>query len=518
MARPSVSPLLGRPGRGGAVNLSADDAPRAFNGDRVRESRTHRRGTPVGAVVNVTDRARGRISADVQRFGLTTVAFASSGATTLIFNLVLVRALSASAYGGVARTFALGMAVAQLTMAGVSPAIARRVAHGDDDDDRFSRARGGIRALGFSCWLVSLMYFPLAFVGLAPTSVLSLLLGWALAFVYASYFGLKLLLFVLDWSARYAVLEFASDAVFFITLALLAVLSPTAGVMTFSLAYTVFIVVATRLISRRGRRVEHVSVDRSIMKYAGWASVATYASIGRFTGVVVLTGVLAGSVTAGQLTAVVAIIMPFFLVPQAAAMLTFADVARARGADANRRVRTMCRVSGWVSAFTTITCCLFAHEAVRILLGTRYELATREFVILILCLPPQMLASPIGNALAAQGSVMLTASVSIAAFVIMLVGVLLLVPLHGLLGAAIAFGLSMLVGGLWAIAIGCIRFRLGLWEVAGTAIGVGLGLVALEFNGTSFVARLAGELVLVAAAGLGFLWMRRRRVEPMPYP
>lgn len=471
----------------------------------------------MGGVVNVTDRTRRQIPAGVQRLGLTTVAFASSGTTTLMFNLVLVHVLSPSVYGGIARTFSLGMAVAQLTMAGVSPAIARRVAHGEGDDHRFSRARGGIRALGFSCGVVSLMYFPLAFAGLAPTSALSLLLGWALAFVYATYFGLKLLLFVLDWSTRYAVLEFTSDAIFFMTLALLAVLAPTAGLLTFSLAYAVFIVIGTSLISRRGSIVEHLSVDRAIMKYAGWASVATYASIGTLTVVVILTGALAGSVAAARIAAVLAIIVPSYLIPQAAAMLTFADVARTAGSDAGRGVRMMCRVSGWVSALAIITCCLFAHEAVRVLLGTRYEVVTGEFELLILCITPQMLALPIGSALAGEGSVVLTASLSITVFVIMITGVVLLVPAHGFHGAAIAFGLSTLVGGLFAIGIGRIRFKIGLRDVAGTAIGAGLGLLALDVNGSPFVARLACELVLVAVAGLSFVWTRRRRSGPMPY-
>lgn len=506
-------------GEEGISFISNDDTSLAASHYQVcpEQKLTIRKDPRIGWIINTLDQMRAQVSGDVQRLGLTTIAFASSGATTLMFNLVLVRVLSPSAYGGVARTFSLGMAVAQLTMAGVSPAIARQVAHGDGDNHRFARARGGIRSLGLSCGVASLLYFPLALAGLAPTDALSLLLGWALAFVYACYFGLKLLLFALDWSARYAGLELMSDGIFFITLALLAVLAPTAGVLTFSIAYAVFIVIGVRIISRRGRTVERVPVNQGIVTYAGWASVATYASVGRFTVAVALTGALAGSVAAGRFAAVLSIMMPFFLIPQAAGMLTFAGVARARGEDASRRVRSMCRVSAWVSAVSVVTCCLFAHQVVRILLGPAYASATSEFVILILCVAPQIVAIPIGNALAAQGSVVLNASVSVAAFVVLLVALPILVHVHGALGVAIAFSLSMLVSGLAMIVIGRIRFRLGVSEVAGTVIGMGVGLTALVFNSTSLVTRVGVELLLLVTAILGFMWMRSHRPTVQSY-
>lgn len=464
----------------------------------------------VSIATRAVSNTRLRVPAEIKRLSLTTVAFASSGATTLIFNLVLVRVLSVSAFGTVARTFALGMAVAQMTMAGVSPAIGRRVAHARSDDQRFSQARGGVRALLISCGIVSLLYFPLAFAGLGPTTALSLVLGWSLALVYATYFGLKFLLFMLDWAARYARLEFISDAIFFVALILLATLAPTAGVLTFSIAYSVFVLMATHLISQRGHSSQAISLDRSLLKYAGWASLATYASVGRFTAVVVITGAMVGSAAAGELTAVLAIIMPFFLIPQAAAVLTFADVARAKGSATSMRVRAICKAVGWLSAFAIITCCLFAPEIVRVLLGSRYGTTTKEFVILIICMAPQIVALPIGNALAAMGAVALTAGLSIAAFIALLLGLALLAPAFGALGAAIAFGLSMLIGGLSAIIVGSIRFELGLWEVAGTAVSMALGVVAFASSGSPLVVRIAAEVLLLSIAGAGLLLVKQR--------
>ena len=326
------------------------------------------------------------------------------------------------------------------------------------------------------------------------------------------------MLFALDWSTRYAALEFLSDAIFFLTLALLAVLAPTAAVLTFSVAYAVFIVIAVRLISRRGRQMERVQVDRGLVTYTGWASIATYASIGRFTVAVALTGAIAGSVPAGRVAVILAIIMPFFLIPQAAGVLTFADVARVSEGDAGGPVRLMCRLSALVSAATIITCCLFSHQVIRILLGGRYDSSTGDFLILMLCIAPQIVSIPISNALAAQGAVVLNATVSVAAFIVMLIGLILLVPAQGVLGAAIAFGVSMLASGVSMLVVGRIRFNLGIADIGGMLLGVGFGLLAIAFDGTPIVARVTVELLLLTvAAGLGLLQIKRRRgsvVEP----
>jgi O-antigen/teichoic acid export membrane protein len=450
--------------------------------------------------------------ANARRLGLTTLALAFSGSTTLLFNLVLVRVLPPSSYGGVARTFSLGMAVAQLTMAGVAPAVAREVAGGQDDDLRLSRARGAIRALGCCCGAVSLLYFPLALAGLAPADVLSLLLGWALALVYSLYFGLKLLLFVLNWSARYAALEMASDAIFFVALVVLALIVPTAGVLAFSVAYLFFIGAAMRLIGRRQTRTERLRVDRRVLVYTGWASVATYASIGRFAVAVTLTGAIVGSAGAGRLAALLAIVMPFFLLPQAAAVLTFADMARARGGggDAGEPVRLMCRVSAWVSALVICICCLFGPEVVQLALGSSYRSQTASFLILMLCVAPQVTALPAGQALAAQGAVRANAACALAGFLVMAIGIALLVPAYGVLGGAIAFGASMLVTGVSVLSLGHRRFEIGLREVAGTATAIGLGLVAVTLSQAQLAERGGVLALMLLGAAVSFTWTRWR--------
>lgn len=452
-------------------------------------------------------------TASTRRVALTTVAFACSGATTLAFNLVLVRVLSPSSYGEVARTFALGMAVAQLTMAGLAPAIAREVASGADEGMRLARGRVATRLIAYACAAVSFVYLPLAFAGFGPTGALSLLLGWALAFVYAYYFGLKLLLFVLNSAPRYAALELTSDVIFFALLLLLALVAPTAGVLAFSAAYAVFVIAATRWIRRRGRIDQPLGVDRRVLTYTGWASVATYASIGRFPIAVALTGALAGASAAAGLAALLAILMPFFLVPQAAAVLSFADVARDRtlGDATGASVRRMCGLSAWAAAIVIPVCCLFAHEGIRIALGGKYDGEVTSFLILMLCLAPQLTALAAGQALAAQGAVVANAACAAAGFAVLIVGTVVLAPLHGELGAAIAFGASMVLTGTSLLILGHYRFGIGIREVGGSATAVALGLVAISMDQTPLVSRVAIVLVLLVAGLIAIRLARRAK-------
>ena len=435
-----------------------------------------------------------------RRLGLTTVALAASGSTTLVFNLLLVRVLSPTSYGGVARTFALGMAVAQLTMAGIAPALAREVARGPDDGHRYAQALGATRVLIGLTVAVSVVFFPLAFLGLAPTSGSSLYLGWLLSVIYATYFGLKMILFALDRPIRYATLEFSSDVVFFITLGLVVAVAPTAGILAFCVAYGIFVIRATRTFKANSDGIQRMRPRRDLVGYAGWASVATYASIGRFTIAVALAGVAASSFVAGRLAALLAILMPLFLIPQAAGVLTFADVARAKTDDgAAAHVRRVCRTAGWVAALTTSIACLFGHEIVSLLIGSHYQPLTTAFFILMVSVGPQIVAIPLSNAVAAQGAVALNASFSVVAFAVMAISLPLLVGPLGLVGAAIAIAVSMLVNGCAAIAVARWRFGVTIRDIAGVTIGIGLACTAIALHVLPLGARVT--LLLLGLIG-----------------
>jgi O-antigen/teichoic acid export membrane protein len=340
--------------------------------------------------------------------------------------------------------------------------------------------------------------------------------------VYSVYFGLKLLLFVLDWSQRYAALELISDAIFFATLLVLALVAPTAGVLTFSVAYVFFIIVASRLIRQHGSTTEGLPAGREMLSYTAWSSVATYASVTLFALTVALTGAIAGSVAAGRIAALLAILMPFFLLSHSAAVLTFADVARARAAanDAGASVRGMCRVSAWFSAVAIPTCCLFAAEVIDVVLGASYRSATSGFFVLLICLAPTITAQPAAQALSAQGAVVGNATWSVAGMVVLVVGLVLLVPAHGVLGAAVACGLAMLVTSISVLVRAHLLFNLRLQDVAGAAVAVALGLVATQLYEAPLAARATLELTLLAAAAFALrrILRPRRAVDLTEHP
>src|SRR4051812_14802792 len=99
---------------------------------------------------------------------ITTLALGSSGATTLLFNLVAARTLSHVAYGRVATTLAAALLVAQITMAGPAPGFARQIAVGGSQARRLRLFKGALtRQLVFP-FVLSALFPILKLVGLVP--------------------------------------------------------------------------------------------------------------------------------------------------------------------------------------------------------------------------------------------------------------------------------------------------------------------------------------------------------------
>jgi O-antigen/teichoic acid export membrane protein len=445
--------------------------------------------------------ARRRLAGrQVYRLGLTTLALGSSGATTLAFHLVLARTMGPHAFGDVARTYSLGMAVAQITMASLSPALSYVVGHGDDDEHRGQMARTALRIIAVGAAAVSVLYLPLALVGFAPTSALSLVLGPLLAFVYAVYFGMKLQLFVLDEVTLYAVAELIVDVLFMAVLALLAVTDPAAGVLTFIVAYGLFIVVMGLRLHRRARRPAPIDIRRQVARYASLSFVGAYSTVARFPLVVGLTGILAGNAASGRIAAIFAIVMPLFLVPQAASMLTFATVARSKGERDHRAVRTMTTTVTVFSTVALLVCALFAHPLVHLVLGQEYVSAATAFVIVAIGLAPQLASLPVGNAISAEGNVGLNAAIAALGVPVAVVACLIAIPPLGLEGAAIGVTISHVAMGCALLFFGYRRFRLSLADlgVAFAAVVFGVLSAALDFPDPARVAILCAASAAVA--------------------
>jgi O-antigen/teichoic acid export membrane protein len=433
------------------------------------------------------------------RVALTTLALAASGSTTLLFNIVLARRLSVAGFGEVARTYSIAMAVAQITMAAIAPAIAWRVAQEGSEEDRYSRARASLGVLLVAVACTSFLFPVAVLAGLAPSGRLFVAGGWLFALVYPTYFGLKVVLFALDQSRLYARLEFLSDGIFFACLLAFAVLAPREGIVTFSVAYGVFVVLAVRFIRRSSGRgyVGRLGTGRPLMRYGLLAGAATYSSVARFPLAVVITGAVAGSIAAGSVGAVIALTLPFFLVPQAAGILTFASVARSDDETHVLVRRGVRAASVWTAALVS-SAIVLAPVVVPRLLGDRYAETVSLFVLLLVCLVPQLTATPVGNALAGEGAVGLSAAISIAGLIVAVTTVGAGAA-YGLTEAVMGLGGSACFTGVWLLLVGRKRFGLRLSDIgAVAAVPVALAVTIAP----SVPLAVGATLVLVAVVFL----------------
>jgi O-antigen/teichoic acid export membrane protein len=430
------------------------------------------------------------------RVGLTTVALAASGSTTLLFNVVLARRLSVAGFGEVARTYSIALAVAQITMAAVAPAIAWRVARERSDEDRYSRARASLVLLFAAVVCASFCFFVAVLAGLAPSGPVFVAGGWLFTIVYPTYFGLKTILFALDRSRLYARLEFLSDGIFVVFLLAFAVLAPRAGMVTFSIAYGVFVFLAVRFIGRSSSResAAGLGAGRPLVRYGLLAGAATYSSIVRFPLAVVVAGAVAGATAAGPVAAVIALTMPLFLVPQAAGILTFAGVARS-DEEAHLLVRRGVRSVAVATAVFASAAIVLAPHVIPRLLGPRYADTVGPFVVLVACLVPQLIATPIGNALAGEGAVGLSAAVSVAGLIVALAGAAAGAGFDGVDGALFGLGISAVLTGCTLLLVGIRRYALRVRDL----VPAFLVVVAIAIEPVSPWATLA----VVAAVLIG---------------
>lgn len=401
----------------------------------------------------------------VRKVGLTTIALGVSGATTLVFNVVLAQTLSQHAYGDTARTLALAMAIAQITMASFAPAIARRVARGKGQEERERRAVSGFRILGVLSVIAAVAYGPLAVLGFAPSSALDIVIGTLIAAIYSSYFGLKVILFSLDWVTRYAKLEIACDVLFFLTLAGLVLVAPSAAGMTFVVAYAVFLIVGARWL--RGIAPSRIRIDASLVRFSALAFVGTYSVTAQFPLCIALVGALQDSAESARLAAVLAVVMPFYLVPQAAGMITFAEVARSgEGEDPSAAVRGAVRLVGAISALAALAAVVVGGPVIAVLLGPDFRDMAPTFTLIVCALVPQLAATPIGHALVAGGGVAVKSALAFVGLVLSIVATLIFVPSHGAPGAGIGLAAATLFMGVVSLGFGRRYYALQFRDVA----------------------------------------------------
>ena len=387
------------------------------------------------------------------------------------------------------------MLVAQLSMAGVAPALARYVAQGDDDEQRLSRARAASAMLLTVTGALALLY-PLAVgVGIAPASSPSIVWGTALAFIYAYYYGVKIVLFSLDQIRRYAVYEFTADAVFVCVIVVASSVAPDEALAAFPIAYALFLAVAlSRMRVRGGLRESGKSSfwSGALSGYAALSFIATFGFVARMPVITVVSGLSRSSQVAGHIAAIMALTVPLYLIPQAAGMVTFARIARSvPGTSGVGIARTTVRVAVISSALVALFI-VAAPRAVPLLLGGRGRPFVGELVLICASSVLQLASIPATNAISAEGRVRVTAGISLTGLALTLLLAVFLVPIWGVWGAAVALSTATLVTGGLALAYARRMF------------GLSLGVVATSsaFAGVFAATEIAHPLGVLAGAAL----------------
>lgn len=436
------------------------------------------------------------------RLAISVVALAASGSTTLLFNVLVARAMGPAGFGGVARAFAVAMAAAQIPMAGITPAVGRHIA-ALRVGEQLPAARGAWRfgLIGGTC--AALVFVVCAEAGLCSSDPVLLIGGASLAAVYPIYFNLKISLFALGAIAEYALLEFSADLVF---VALLVVLvtsgHPRAALSVFAVAYGLFCVVGAWRLAMRGSRTARIEVDRGFARFSLLSFVSTYASVGRFPLLVVIASAAGGAVAAGHVAPALAIATPLLLVPQAAGLLAFVDSAAHPGGGADEKIRRLARVVALVGLAGVALVIAGGSWFARLLLGSQFGGA--ELMIIGAGLLPLVLGTTSANALAGRGKIGRTTTISTASLAAGIVITWAAASRYGATGAAAGIAAASALTGIGNLRAAGRALGGATWMSA--ALAAAVGIVGASTLGASGLGRL---LCLMGLLPLAFAVARR---------
>lgn len=451
----------------------------------------------------------------MRRLALTTIALGAGGATTLLFNVTLARAQGRDSFGETARTLAFAMAVAQLTMASVAPALAREVAGAGSDEARRARAASAVN-IGFVLMIVVSAGYGIGLLAHAvPGPAAYVIFGWGVALIYPFYFLLKVVLFALDDVVPYAIAELSADVIFVLVLAVAIVTSPSLGLASFVVAYGAFCLAVALRLKRSATPALPLRLTRPIMRYAAGSFVATYSSVSVFPIMIALAGGLSGRATAGELAAGLALVAPIYLVPQAASTLTFATVARSLGVSHAATVQKSIRTIGTASAVSALLAVMLLRPAVKLVLGSEYAQVVTGLSIVLVCMIPQLVAMPVASAFAAEGAIGLKAAISLASLSLGIGVATFALPEWHALGGYVSVAAAVLSSGLLSIGLTRRRFGVQWRDLVGPSL-VLLGAVAAV--GVAAVEPLVPLLTCGAlAVGVAIVGSRRLAMRMLGY-
>jgi O-antigen/teichoic acid export membrane protein len=436
------------------------------------------------------------------RLAISVVALAASGSTTLLFNVFVARAIGPIGFGGVARTFAVAMAAAQIPMAGITPAVARHIA-ALREGEQLPAARGAWRFgfVGGAC--AALVFLVCAEVGLCPSDPVLLIGGASLAAVYPVYFNLKISLFAVGAIAEYAVLELTADLVFISLLAATVTSGhPRAALSVFAVAYGLFCVVGARRLAIRAPLTTRIEVDRGFARFSLLSFVSTYASVGRFPLLVVIAGAAGGAVAAGHVAPALAIATPLLLVPQAAGLLAFVDSAAHPRGDADEKIRRLARIVALVGLLGVVLVIAGGSWFARLLLGPQFK--GPELMIIGAGLLPLVLGTTSANALAGRGKIGKTTTISTASLAAGVAITWAATSRYGATGAAAGIAAASALTGIGNLRAAGRALGGATWMTA--ALAAAVGIVGASTLGASGLGRL---LCLLGLIPLAFAVVRR---------
>jgi O-antigen/teichoic acid export membrane protein len=441
------------------------------------------------------------------RLALSVVALAASGSTTLLFTVLVARAMGPAGFGPVARTFAVAMAAAQIPMAGLTPAVARYIA-GLDVLDQLPAGRDAWRFGLIGGFGSGVVFLVCAAVGVCSPEPVLLIGGASLAVVYPIYFNLKISLFALRKIREYAALEIGSDIVFVALLAAVVMSGhPRAAVSVFAVAYGLFCIVGALRLARCAPRSARIRVDRGFARFSLLSFVSTYASVGRFPLLVVIAGAAGGSVAAGRVAPALAIATPLMLVPQAAGLLAFVDSAASPKGGADEKIRSLARIVAFVALVGVVLVIVGGSWFARLLLGTRFS--GPELMIIGAGLLPLVLGTTSANALAGRGKIGRTTAISTASLAAGILITWAATSRYGATGAAAGIAAASALTGVGNLRAAGRALGGAPWLTA--ALAACVGILGASFLGSSGPGRL---LCLAGVVPFGIAVMRRPASRP----
>jgi O-antigen/teichoic acid export membrane protein len=126
------------------------------------------------------------------------------------------------------------------------------------------------------------------------------------------------------------------------------------------------------------------------------------------------------------------------------------------------------RTVGLLSAAVVVPMALLAHPLVSILLGSSYRGVAPSLAIVALGSLPQLVGTPVGNAISGEGAVGVNAAIGAVSLVVALGGAAALAPRYHVTGAAVALAASMVVLGTSTLVAGWARYAERLPRAVGS--------------------------------------------------